>query len=142
MPKPILDLNHYHFRRASGQITVFGSWYGKRNGPCLVLMPTYLIGQPDLNPIILPLACVWAYSEDNADEPWMRDRLETYALMLRMNPHSRNDRMQIMRAIAASYADLLTMPPRGTDGKRVVAEGQRTNIETGETTTGEIEDFV
>ena len=75
-------------------------------------------------------------------DPWMRDRLETYALMLRMNPHSRNDRMQIMRAIAASYADLLTMPPRGTDGKRVVAEGQRTNIETGETTTGEITDYV
>lgn len=142
MPKPILDLNHYHFRHSVGQITVFGTWYGPRNEPCLVLMPTFLIGHPDLNPVILPLACVWAYSEENADLPWMRERLEVYAAVLRMNPHSRNDRMQIMRAIAANYADLLAMPPRGRDGKRVVADARSINVETGETTTGEITDYV
>ena len=73
----------------------------------------------------------WYYHEDNFDQPEMRERLTLMAKLLRLNPHSRSDRMAILRAIANHYDDLLNMPPRPKDGQRVVADAVTYDSETG-----------
>lgn len=140
--KPIIDLNHRHFRHTRGDIEVFGAWYGDRHEPCLALLPSRLIGQPDLNPCIVPLSAAWYYHEDNFDQPEMRERLTLMAKLLRLNPHSRSDRMAILRAIANHYDDLLNMPPRPKDGQRVVADAVTYDSETGTERSAEIVDYV
>lgn len=141
--RPILDLAYSHFRHVVGGIEVFGTWFGEENEQCLVLLPANRLGLDGLNPVIIPLSSVWKYHEANFDMPFIRHEfLPAACAMLRLNPHSKSDRMAILRAIATHYDDLMRIPPRPQDGRRVVADAISVNSETGETTSAEISDHV
>lgn len=134
MPRPVLDLTRYAFRRRLGDITVYGSWYGEtvdESEPCLVLVPTYRIGADRCRPVVIGLSAAFQY-----DNP-------RYLLQKSIQFNADlgfSDSMTHVHKIASiihdHLQDLVEMPPKpvereyvGADAMITEASGRKHHVE-------------
>lgn len=125
-PQFDLDLTQVHFLRTYGDITLYGTWFGKDRNPALVLMPTYLIGRPRVVPCVVPLASAWKWAPETGDPAHAARVSLMFAERLTLTPHNPMTLMRITTIIRDAIGDLLHIPPKPTEGV-VVADAIRTD---------------
>ena len=121
-----LDLTKNHGTRTFGDITVFMTWHGSKQEPCIVLMPTAKIGHENVVPCVVALSTAWAWAEETGDGRHCARWSLMFAKWLGFNPHNVNDVMRITSVVRNCLGDLLTIPPRPNE-KVVVADAIRTD---------------
>lgn len=124
-PQYDLDLTQVAFEKHYGDITIFGTWFGKDRRPALVLMPTAYIGVPGVTPCVVPLSHAWRWTD--IGEPQHCARVSVmFAESLGLSPHNIPTLMRITSIIRDHVGDLLMIPPKPTE-RVVVADAVRTD---------------
>jgi hypothetical protein len=121
-----LDLTQSHFERRYGDITVFGTWFGKDRKPALVLLPTARVGSPDVTPCVVPLSSAWTWDENTGDGAHCARASVMFAQTLGLGFGHVNEVMKITSVIRDCLGDLINMPPKPTEAV-VVADAIRTD---------------
>ncbi|HEJ7283122.1 DNA methyltransferase [Serratia phage Parlo] len=134
-----LDLTQYHFKRDRGDITVFGTWYGKELEPVLVLMPTRSVSRP--YPCVVTLQTAWMWSKAHGDEAHRLQMAGTFAAFLGLDPLSKQQVYRIISIIQDELIDVLGMPMKPVT-EFVAADAIHTDHETGKVYHREIIDRV
>lgn len=135
-----LDLTKYAFRRQHGDITVYGTWFGDRQRPVLVLVPTHRLSFDKTTPCVIPLENAWKWSEEAGDP---RDAVQTafkFAELLGLDGFNRFTVMRILSIVRDELGELLKIPPKPTESQ-VVADAFRTDV-NGKVTHTEIREHV
>ncbi len=122
-----LDLTQVHAQRTFGDITVFFTWFGQRNKPVMVLMPTARIGHERVIPCVVPVESAWAWAEETGDGRHCARASTQFAKLLGLNAASVNDVMRITSIVRECMHDLLTIPPKPVTDRIVVADAIRTD---------------
>jgi len=120
-----LDLTQTHFERAYGDITLFGTWFGKNRRPALVLVPTNKIGSEYLVPCVVPMDGVWAWDEEKGDGA----HCARVCVLFATNMGFGFDTMRMMKIasiIRENIGELYKIPPKPTE-RIVVADAIRTD---------------
>lgn len=140
-PKFALDLTKSHFRRQYGNLTLYGSWFGKKRSPVLVLLPANREHFSNATPCVIPLASAykWAgdpdFALDNAHDSFR------FALALNLDAHNPFTLSRITTIIRDNIGDLLLMPPYPESERAVVADATITDVD-GRTRDNEITAYV
>lgn len=134
-----LDLTQYHFKRDRGDITVFGTWFGKELEPVLVLMPTRSVSRP--YPCVVTLQTAWMWSKSHGDEAHRLQMAGTFAAFLGLDPLSKRVVYRIISIIQDELIDVLGMPLKPVT-EFVAADAIHTDHETGKVIHREIIDRV
>lgn len=124
-PRYDLDLTQTHFTRQYGDITVFGTWFGKDRKPALVLVPTNKLGSEYLVPCVVPLSQAWLWDEKDGDGAHCARVSCIFATNMGFN----FDTMKIMKItslIRDNLGELVNIPPKPTE-THVVADAIRTD---------------
>ncbi len=124
-----LDLTQNHATRRFGDITVFITWFGQRNTPAIVLLPTAMIGREGAIPCVVPVTSAWAWAEETGDGRHCARASTQFAKLLGLNAASVNDVMRITSIIRECMHDLLTIPPKPVTDRVVVADAIRTDAD-------------
>lgn len=152
--RPALDLSQVHFERIKNGIRVMGTWIFENNKqePCLVLTPARSLPLPGVvTPVVITLREGWRYAVsrdaggDTIGDPEhvclaINDWLGSGVLP--GNPHNPRDHFAVLDAINDNLRDLFAMPPQRPARAVIVGEAVTTNLETGESTTQEVRDYV
>ena len=131
-----LDLTQSHFQHQRGDYTVFGTWYGKKRRPALVIIPTF---RKKKVPLVIDIDSAWKWNPDDKD---MAPEMAAPILMafLRYNQLDAGNQFthhKVLSLIHDYIGDLLKMPVKPTS-EVVVADAFRTDRETGKTVHEEI----
>ena len=132
-----LDLTRCAFERKHGPLTVFGTWFGRRRKPALVLLRTDWVGKPGVTPCVVPLKTAWEWSEEIGD-PRHAARVSAYFAPLLGLSDDMQSAMLVTAAVRNHLGDLLAMPPTPV-AKVVVADAVLTD-ESGRKRHAEIVD--
>lgn len=120
-----LDLTQTHFERNCGDITLFGSWFGKDRMPALVLVPTNKLGSEYIVPCVVPLSQAWVWDETTGDGA----HCARVSCLFATNMGFGFDTMKIMKItsiIRDNIGELINIPPKPTE-RIVVADAIRTD---------------
>lgn len=120
-----LDLTQTHFERNYGDITVFGTWFGKDRKPALVLVSTSKIGSEHLVPCVVPMNQAYLWDEKGGDGAHCAHVSALFAANMGFG----FDTMKIMKissVIRDNLGELVNIPPKPTE-KVVVADAIRTD---------------
>lgn len=141
-PKFDLDLTQFHFQRTYGDITLYGTWFGERRRPALVLLPTHLIGQDRYKviPCVVPVDAAWRWAKETGDPRHAARVSRMFADHLSLTPHNTMTVMRITSLIQDNLGELLNIPPKPTE-TYVAADAIRTD-ESGKQHHAEILDHV
>lgn len=134
-----LDLTQYHFKRDRGDITVFGTWFGKELEPVLVLMPTRSVSRP--HPCVVTLKTAWLWSPKHGDMAHMLEFAGTFAAFLGFDPLNKKQVFRIISIIQDELIDVLGMPLKPVT-EFVAADAIHTDHATGKVIHREIIDRV
>jgi len=126
----VLDLTKHHFCRKAGDLTVYGSWYGEQNRPCLVLVPANHSDANSYAPFIVPIDNAWIWSEEVGVPALQVESASNACRALGMDFLNRFTLLKILCAIRDNMGDLLKMPPKPTESV-IVADAFRTDHATG-----------
>lgn len=107
-----LDLTQAHFERICGDITVFGTWFGAKRVPALVLLPTARVGHDRVTPCVVPLQSSWLWARETGDPRHCARVSALFAESLGFNAHNAFMLMRITSLIQDHLGDLLTIPPK------------------------------
>lgn len=131
-----LDLTQSHFVKARGDLTLYGSWYGDRLRPCLVVLPSF---RTKGVPLVVEIDTAYRWNPDDIDvDPAGAAGLVMQFLQLNgMDYGNVITHMRVLSLIHDHLADLITMPVKPTS-LVVVADAFRTDTDTGKTTHQEI----
>lgn len=143
MRKYALDLTQYHFTKARGDLTLFGTWYGDRLRPCLVVVPTQRISAFLSRPLVIEVDDAWRWNPDDPDaEPEHNSRMiGDFLRASGMDDSNVFTRMRVASLVHDHLGDLLRIPPKPVAAV-VVADAIQTDRETGKVTHREIIDRV
>ena len=122
-----LDLTHCHAQRTFGDITAFMTWFGKRNMPALVLLPTRMIGREGAIPCVIPVSSAWAWAEETGDGAHCARASVEFARLLYGCAPSIAEVTRVMSIVRECMHDLLTIPPKPATDRVVVADAVRTD---------------
>lgn len=125
-PRYDLDLTQYHWVREYGDITVFGTWFGRERAPALVLVPTNKLGSEYVIPCVVPLAAAWAWDDERGDGAHCARTCVLFAANLGFNPSDHMRLFKIRSIIADNVGELVLIPPKPTEAV-VVADAIRTD---------------
>lgn len=131
-----LDLTQSAFQKTRGDLTLFGSWYGKRLRPCLVVLPTY---RKNGTPLVVQLDSAWAWNPDDPDA----SPADTAPLVMQFLVANGFDHTnvfthhRVLSLIHDHLGDLIRMPVKPLNTV-VVADAFRTDRDTGKTIHQEI----
>lgn len=120
-----LDLTQTHFERRYGDVTAFGTWFGKDRRPALVLVPTNKLGSEYIVPCVVPISQAWVWDENTGDGA----HCARVSCLFATNMGFGFDTMKIMKItsiIRDCIGDLLNIPPKPTE-RIVVADAIRTD---------------
>lgn len=131
-----LDLTQSQFVKTRGDLTLYGSWYGDRLRPCLVVLPTF---RTNGVPLVVEIDTAYRWNPDDPDvDPRASAGLVMQFLMLNgMDYGNVITHQRVLSLIHDHLADLIYMPVKPTQ-LVVVADAFRTNTDTGKTTHQEI----
>jgi len=121
-PRYDLDLTKYAFRHQRGDITVYGTWFGKDQQPALVLVQSGTEERGFVVPCVVPLASAWL------------------AHALRLTANNIATCMRITTLIRDHIGDLASIPVKPTESI-VVADALRTD-QYGKTQHAEVREDV
>lgn len=131
-----LNLTESHFVKPRGDLVLYGSWYGERLRPCLVVLPAM---KADPVPLLVELDTAYKWNPDDRDvDP--RGTARLIMAFLRENGMDTCNvftHMKVLSLIHDHLGDLINMPPKPVN-LVVVADAFRTDHETGKTTHTEI----
>lgn len=116
--KPDLDLARRHFRREKGDITVYGTWFGRYQEPALVLVPRYRRAE-DIIPCVVPLKRAWVWSESIGDPKQVADTAFDFCIALGLSPYEPANFLRIVDIVRDHLGDLLTIPPKPREYRAV-----------------------
>lgn len=130
-----LDLTQSHFVKTRGDLTLYGSWYGERLRPCLVVMPAFKPGTPLV--VELDSAFLW-----NPDDPEVSPRASAALVMQFLQANGMDyvngiTHMRVLSLIHDHLGDLVKMPVKPLKTV-VVGDAFRTDTDTGKVTHQEI----
>ena len=135
-----LDLTQSHFQRTYGNLTVFGTWFGKDRTPALAIVQTMLIGKPDVIPCIVPLASAFMWDERTGDGAHCARTSISFAESLGLNAYDVRSGLKVTHVIRDCLGDLLSMPVKPTE--RIVFGDAVITEENGKQHHAEIADHV
>jgi hypothetical protein len=124
-PRYDLDLTQVHFERPYGDITLFGTWFGKDRKPALCLVPTAKLGTEYITPCVVPMSQAWVWDEKDGDGA----HCARVSCLFATNLGFGFDTMKIMKItsiIGDNIGDLINIPPKPTEAV-VVADAIRTD---------------
>lgn len=135
MTQYALDLTQAHFVKSRGDLTLYGSWYGKRLRPCLVVLPTYREGVP----LVVEIDTAYRW---NPDDPDVSPRASAGLVMQFLHTNGMDyanviTHQRVLSLIHDHLDDLIRMPLKPLNTV-VVADAFRTDTDTGKTTHQEI----
>lgn len=136
-----LDLTRYAFKRTFGDITAYGTWYGKEHDPVLVLIPTYRQSHEKTTPCVVPLTNAWKWDEMMGDPEGCAHTCVKFASLMGFDPLSRITAQRIASIIRDNIGDLLHIPPKPVEHMEVVADAFMTD-ESGKTKHLEVSEHV
>lgn len=138
-----LDLTQSHFCKARGDLTLYGTWFGDKRRPCLVVVPTFRQNYLTCKPLVVCIDDAWKWNPDDPDA-----MPEINALMVQsfldQNGFDMTNTFTMMRVVSFIHdhlGDLLRIPPKPVS-EIVVADAAQTDHATGKVTTREIIDRV
>lgn len=140
--KPALDLNKIAWKRTFGEVTAMGCWFGQDDTPCLVLVPTFLMGVTQITPCIVPIQNAWHWAEETGEPAYAVQNSLVFAKALGLNASEPRDVLKITSIVRDCLGDLLTMTPRPKTDHVVVADAIVTNKDTGKQRHSEITENV
>ncbi|MFG1462107.1 hypothetical protein V5F77_04335 [Xanthobacter sp. DSM 24535] len=126
VPRYDLDLTKVQFQKTYGDITLYGTWFGKDRRPALVLMPTFRIGEVRVTPCVVPLATAFQWAPETGAPRHAARISRMFAESLGLSPHNPMTCMRITTIIRDHIGDLICMPPK-PDDKVAVADIIRTD---------------
>lgn len=126
-PRYDLDLTKTWFSRRYGDITVFGTWFGKEQRPALALVPTNSFGNDNYAPCVVPLANAHLWAEEGGDGRHCARASIAFAYSLGFNDFDITALHRIGSAIRDCLSDLISMPPKPVLDRVVVADAIRTD---------------
>lgn len=130
-----LDLTQSLFVKSRGDLTLYGSWYGKGLRPCLVVLPTHRQGIP----LVIGIDTAYQWNPDDRDV----DPRAAAQLIMRFLYENGMDyanvitHQRVLSLIHDHLADLVSMPVKPLNTV-VVGDAFRTDTDTGKTTHQEI----
>lgn len=132
-----LDLTQSAFVKSRGDLTLYGSWFGRKLRPCLVVLPTVFFHQP--TPLVIQLDDAWRWNPDDPDVDVGRNAMLVMRFLTAngMDYANHITHMRVISLIHDHLGDLLTMPGKPLNTV-VVADAFRTDHDTGKTTHQEI----
>ncbi|TPW31823.1 hypothetical protein FJU08_06815 [Martelella alba] len=138
-----IDLTRYHFQKRQGELALYGTWYGDKARPCLVVVPTNHIGHDRCRPLVITIDDAWQWNPDDTDA-----MPETNAAMVQqfldvngMDFGNMRSAMRVVSLIHDHLGDLISIPPKASLA-RVVADVLQVDHDTGKETHAEIIDRV
>lgn len=148
--RPSLDLTRNHYKRAHGDITVYGTWIrldeeGWR--PCLVLAPTderrmaRSLGPRRAYPFVIPLSETWAWAEESDQPAYAAKSAHNAAICLGLEPNPMTC-LRILSIVREHLQTLLTIPPKPPFNPLQVRADVIQRFSDGTRTEAEIEDDV
>lgn len=120
-----LDLTKVWWQQSHGDITAFGTWFGRDRRPAIVLLPTARIGALNVVPCVVPLDGAWRWADDGDPRHCARVSF-LFAQSMGLTAYNQFTLMRITGIIQGHLGDLLTMPPKPTE-RHVVADAVRTD---------------
>lgn len=113
-----LDLTRYAFRHQRGDLTLYGTWFGKDNPrPCLVLTATYRRTVP----CVVLLENAWLWSDEVGDPGHCARSSVNFAQYLGLDYTNQITCMRVTSLIQDHLGDLIAMPPKPNE-RIVVAD--------------------
>ncbi len=130
-----LDLTQSHFVKTRGDLTLYGSWYGERLRPCLVVLPAFKAGTP----LVVELDSAFRW---NPDDPEVSPRASAAMVMQFLQANGMDyvngiTHMRVLSLIHDHLGDLVKMPVKPLKTV-VVGDAFRTDTDTGKVTHQEI----
>lgn len=147
-PRLVLDLTKHAWSRRYGDIMAWGTWFydhaeTRQWRPCLALTPVQesrLAGSG--RPYIVPVSTAFLWSEDGLGDPAHAARSSFEAAWtLGLDCYSPLQCMRIASIVRDNLGILLTIPPRPTEDRVVVADAFCRD-EAGSVTHVEVADIV
>ena len=153
--KPSLDLTLHAWRQRHGDIEAFGTWFGERKRPCMVLLRRgdYGLGHQRIRPSVILL--------DNEIDPlsgewrnglWVYDEREGNYLEAQIRAQGIAEGLGLGAGLTATFRvlgiirdhleDMTRIPPRPPTDRRVVADFRMTERDTGIAMETEVTDDV
>lgn len=131
-----LDLTQSAFEKTRGDLMLYGSWYGKRLRPCLVVLPAH---RKERKPLVVTLDDAWAWNPDDPDaSPRYTAPLIMQFLIGNGFDHTNIfTHHRVLSLIHDHLGDLIRMPVKPLNTV-VVADAFRTDRDTGKTIHQEI----
>ena len=139
-PRYDLDLTKYAFRHQRGDITVYGTWFGKDQQPALVLVQSGTEERGFVVPCVVPLASAWLWSDQIGDPAHCARQSYWFAHALRLTANNIATCMRITTLIRDHIGDLASIPVKPTESI-VVADALRTD-QYGKTQHAEVREDV
>lgn len=126
----VLDLTQFHFTHTRGDLTIYGTWYGKQHQQCLVIVPTFRVEK--CIPLIIDVDDAWRWNPEDAQAMPGINRLYVNSFLDQNNMDAGNPftAMKVVTLIHDHLGELLHIPPKPTVGI-VVADAIRKDHETG-----------
>lgn len=136
----VLDLTRYHFRRQSGDITLYGSWLRDEEGgwePALVLVPTHQkVSYERTRPCCIALSSAYRYDEPS----YLLQRAMEFNRALGFTDTLSNVH-RLASLIYDNLQELIELPPRPVREIYVGADAVMTDQDSGRTVEAEILEY-
>lgn len=139
MTKHALDLTQNHFCKTRGDLTLYGTWFGEKNRPCLVVVPTHRQSYLTCRPMVIEVDDAWKWNPDDPDAMPEVNALMVQSFLDQNSMDFANGFtcMRVVSLIHDHLGDLLSIPPKPTT-EIVVGDAIQTDHDTGKVTTREI----
>lgn len=126
----VLDLTQFHFTHTRGDLTIYGTWYGKQHQQCLVIVPTFRVEK--CIPLIIDVDDAWRWNPEDPQATPGLNRLYVNSFLDQNNMDAGNQftAMKVVTLIHDHLGELLHIPPKPTVGI-VVADAIRKDHDTG-----------
>lgn len=120
MTKPDIDLSKIHKKYTTSDISVYFTWYGENNRPCLVLLPTYR-SRGSYKPAVILVDDAYQWATETGSPFYVQQQSIKIAKALDFAPTPQT-LARIANIIADSIGELLNIPPKPSFGSKVVAD--------------------
>ena len=120
MTKPDIDLTKIHKKYTMGDITVYLTWFGEHNRPCLVLLPTFR-SRDSYKPAVILVDDAYQWATETGSAFYVQQQSIKIAKALDFTPTPQT-LARIANIIADSIGELLNIPPKPSFASKVVAD--------------------
>jgi hypothetical protein len=120
-----LDLSKTAWKAVHGDVVAYGTWWLADDvpWPCMVLVPTFArLSHERVTPCVISVDLAWIWSEEAGDPEFAAETAMDFAESLGFNRHDIKTVMRIAGIVRDHIGDLMAIPPRPPELRRVVAD--------------------